>query len=148
MVANPPGGVRWGFFAEESATLAQKASYLFSAYALPGFLACFAIVMFQMQGRVASTGANKRTVFSLCVLASGAMLTAFRLIAYTPTSASSYVTGMALGYTLMSRLYAVRMRLFFGRMRLPWPVWRGNIAGVRQIDEMARMQRGAAPIGQ
>ena len=147
VVQNPPGGARWEFFAEESATRLQKASYLLTAYVVPGMLSCFAIAMFQLQGRIAGTGANKRTIFSLCVLASGAMLTALRSMAYNPTSATSYVAGLALGYTIMSRLYAVRMRLFGGRVRLPWPVWRGNVAAVREIDEMARLRRGVAPIG-
>jgi hypothetical protein len=119
-----------------------------TAYVLPGLLSCFAIVMFQIQGRIANTGASKRMVFSICVMSSGTILMALRLIAYNPTSGTSYVAGMALGYTMMSRLYAVRMRLFLGRVRLPWPVWRGSTSEVRQIDEMARLQRSSAPIGQ
>jgi hypothetical protein len=148
IAANPPGGVRWGVFIEETASWMQKGSFLISNYILPGALSCFAISMFQLQSRIASSGANKRTIFAMCLLASGTMLTALRWMAYSPsTTAASYVTGMALGYTVMSRLYAVRMQLFFGRVRVPWPVWRGNFAGVHEIDELARLRRGATPIG-
>jgi hypothetical protein len=148
IVENPPGGVRWWAFVEDSSPWWQKVSYLINTYVLPGLLSCIAISAFQLQSRVAASGANKRIVFTICLLASGTMLTALRWMAFSPsTTATSYVAGMALGYTVMSRLYAVRMRLFFGRVRLPWPVWRGNVAAVREIDELARMRRGAAPTG-
>ncbi|MEO5925065.1 MAG: hypothetical protein ABIR70_14690 [Bryobacteraceae bacterium] len=140
---NPPGGVRWGVFGAEEAPLLQKVVFLFLTYAWPGFLSCFAISMFQLQARLAASGANKRTVFSICVFASGTMLLSLRSLSLSPTSGIAYVAGMAMGYTLMARLYAVRMRTFFGRVSVPWPIWRGDTRAVQAIDEMARMRRAA-----
>ncbi len=141
---NPPGGVRWGVFAAEQAPLITKIIFLFGVYVWPGFVSCFAISMFQLQARLAASGANKRTVFSVCVLASATMLSSLRTISMSPTSGIAYVAGMAMGYTVMSQLYAIRMRTFFGRVSVPWPIWRGNARAVQAIDEMARMRRGAS----
>jgi hypothetical protein len=143
IVDNPPGGVRWGVFAAEPASLPRKLTYLLAIYFWPGLLSCLAISLFQLQARLASSGANKRTVFSLCVLASGAMLLSLRMMAYSPNSGTAYVAGMALGYTMMGRLYAVRLRTFPRGIRLPWPVWRGNMDAVQQIDAMTRARTGS-----
>jgi hypothetical protein len=141
---HPPGGVRWAIFAEEPATFLQKCSALAALYVWPGVLSCFAISMFQLQARISSTGANKRVVFSMCAIASATMLVSLRSMALSSTSGTSYVAGMALGYTMMSRLYAVRMRLLFGRVRVPWPVWRGDARGVQEINSMAAVRMGSA----
>jgi hypothetical protein len=142
---NPPGGVRWIEFLLEPVSWLQKADYFAGAYLLPALSSFCAIALFQLQFRLSSSGANKRTVFSVCVLASGAMLMGLRAIASSSNSGPSYVVGMALGYTVMSRLYAIRMRTFLNRVSVPWPIWRGNPLAVREIDQAvrARSQRAA-----
>jgi hypothetical protein len=136
--SHPPSGAPWAVFAAEPATFLRKAQFLVTTYLWPGLLACFAISMFQLQFRLAASGANKRMVFAACVLASGTMLLSLRAISFSPAAGPSYVAGMALGYTVMSRLYAVRMRTLFGRVRLPWPIWRGNTRAVCEIDQAVR----------
>jgi hypothetical protein len=143
IVSNPPGDAPWAIFAGDPATLFRKAQFVVETYVWPGVLACFAISMFQLQSRLASSGANKRTVFAACVLASGSMLMTFREISFHPAAGPSYVAGMALGYTIMSRLYAVRMRGFLGRVGVPWPIWRGDAVAMQEVDQAmrARAQR-------
>jgi hypothetical protein len=68
------------------------------------------------------------------------MLVSLRTISMNPRSGPSYVAGMALGYTVMARLYAIRMRLFLNRVRVPWPVWRGNLQAVQEIDQAATLR--------
>ena len=140
IASTPPSGAPWAMFAADPATLRQKLSALAGLYLWPGVLACFAISMFQMQFRLVASGASKRTIFGACVFASGAMLMSLRLVGMTPASGPAYVAGMALGYTIMSRLYAVKMRAM-GPVRIPWPVWRGNTAAVREIDQAMRAMR-------
>lgn len=135
---HPPGGARWMIFVEEESPLWAKLRYLCESYLWPAVLSFLAITFFQLQFRLASTGASKRTIFALCVFASGAMLLSLRTIAYLPNAAPSYVVGMSAGYTMMSRLYAVRARELFGKVRIPWPVWRGNLAAVAEMDRMVR----------
>ncbi len=140
VIVTPPGGIRWGMFVEEPSPLFRKAFYLISSYLWPAALAFLATSLFQLQFRIASTGATKRTVFAISVLASGAMLLALRAISFAPNSGPSYVTGMAAGYTVMSRLYAVRMKELLGHIRIPWPIWRGDRAAVEELDRMMRMR--------
>jgi hypothetical protein len=136
--SSPPSNVPWMVFVDEPSPVLAKAAYLGRTYLWPAFLAFVAITLFQLQFRVAAGGATKRTVFGLCVLASGAMLLALRTISFAQNSAPAYVVGMAAGYTMMSRLYGVRVReLKFG-LRLPWPTWRGNAVAVAEFDRMIR----------
>lgn len=141
VIANPPGGVRWGMFAEEPSPVVTKIFYVVSSYLWPSILSFAAITMFQLQFRLTSSGATKRTVFSMCVLASGSMLLALRAISFSPNAGPSYVAGMAAGYTVMSRLYAVRMREVLRRVRVPWPIWRGDRAAVEEFDRVVRERR-------
>lgn len=134
----PPGGAPWSVFAGEPASVGRKISFLMATYLWPGFMACCAISIFQLQFRLAGSGANKRMVFAGCMLASGCMLLSLRTLALSPAAGPSYVAGMATGYTVMSRLYAVRMRAVWRGVRLPWPVWRGNAGAMREIDDAVR----------
>jgi hypothetical protein len=138
VLEHPPGGAPWAVFTADPATPLRKARFLVGEYGWPGLLACTAISLFQLQFRLAASGANKRSMFAFCVLASSTMLLTLREISYSPTAAPSYVAGMAVGYTVMSQLYAVRMRLLWGKVRLPWPVWRGNARAVCEIDQAVR----------
>jgi hypothetical protein len=138
---HPPSGAPWVLFADDPAPLLQKLSALNGLYVWPGILAWFSISLFQFQFRLASSGVNKRTIFAVCVLASGAMLMSLRGVSMSPASAPSYVAGMALGYTMMAKLYAVRVRKIFGPVRLPWPVWRGDARAVCEIDQAVQARR-------
>lgn len=146
LAQSPPSGAPWRMFVEDPAGWLEKLWFLAVAYGWPAVLSFAAITAFQLQMRLGGSGANRRTVFAVCVLGSGAMVMGLRELSYSPEAAPSYVVGMALAYTVMSRLYAVRMRQVAGRVRVPWPVWRGDRAGVEQIDRevRARMMRGAS----
>jgi hypothetical protein len=145
VIANPPGGIRWGMIVEEPAPLLKKASYLASSYLWPALLAFLAISLFQLQFRVSASGATKRAVFAMSVFASGSMLLALRTLAFTPNSSPSYVTGMAAAYTVMSRLYAVRLKEVFRGVRIPWPIWRGNLAAVEELNRVMRSRAENPP---
>jgi hypothetical protein len=144
---NAPGGEPWSAFLKEAAPWWVKARFLASAYGWPALLSFAAIMLFQLQVRLSASGANRRTVFAVCALASGAMVLGLRELSFSPHAAPSYVLGVALAYTVMSRLYAVRMRRFYWGVRAPWPVWRGNRAAVEAIDRelRARMQGSQPP---
>jgi len=142
---HPPGGASWTLFAEESAPWFHKLAFLAQVYLWPTLLSFSAIVLFQMQFRLSASGFRKRVLFSVCTVASGVMVLGLRSVASSPSAGPSYVAGMALGYTLMSRLYAIRMRLLFGRIRVPWPVWLGNLRAVQEIDERSRARMGIPP---
>jgi hypothetical protein len=139
MIAHPPSGVPWQMFIEEQTPLAAKLRYLAGAYVWPFIVSFVSIVLFQLQFRLSGSGANKRTVFAVCAIASAAMLEGVRTISYVSTAGPSYVAGMALGYTVMSRLYAIRMRTLYCEVRIPWPIWRGNAEQVAQLQR--RMQQ-------
>lgn len=148
VMTNPPGGVSWHAFAVEDTALALKLRYLAGVYILPALLAFVGIVLFQLQFRISMSGARAAVVFASGVLGATAMLGGFRALAMAPNSLPGYVLGMALGYTVMARLYAIRMRTLWGRVRMPWVVWRGNAAAVSEIDrQMAARARGGAPAG-
>jgi hypothetical protein len=138
VLEHPPGGAPWAVFTADPATTIKKAQFLVGEYVRPGLLACVAIALFQLQFRLSASGANKRCVFAFSMLASSTMLLTLKEISFSPTAAPSYVAGMAAGYTMMSRLYAVRMRLVWGKIRVPWPVWRGNPRAVCEIDQAVR----------
>jgi hypothetical protein len=50
---------------------------------------------------------------------------------------------MASGYTMMSRLYAITLREIARGLRIPWPVWRGNLAAVAELDRILRERQAA-----
>ncbi len=134
LLRNPPGGVPWHVFFTEETAVALKLKYLSGVYVVPALLAFVGIVLFQMQFRISMGGARAAVVFSCGVLGATAMLGGFRVLAMAPNSLPGYVLGVALGYTVMARLYAVRMRTIVGPVRVPWPVWRGDVAAMREIE--------------
>lgn len=140
VMTTPPGGVRWDAFVAEQASLFRKAVFLVDIYVWPAMISFCAISMFQLQFRISSGGANRRTVFAVCVAASGAMLFGLRTISMGASSSPSYIVGMALGYTMMSRLYAVRLRRVFNRVRIPWPIWRGDRQAVEEIHRAMQVR--------
>jgi hypothetical protein len=82
---------------------------------------------------------NGRIIFVMCVAASAAMISGFATMAAHRGSEPLYVAGMALANTTMSRLYAMRLRTFFGRVQIPWPIWRGDREAVEHVNR--RMQQ-------
>jgi hypothetical protein len=141
--SNPPGGVRWGAFFEDPSHWTAKLTFLARLYLWPGMLGFVAIVLYQLQFRVMGSG-NSAATFGIAVLATGAMLTVLRALAFQQSAVPFYVLGVALGYTVMGRVYAVRMRRIVGNIRCPWPIWRGDALGIaevqRQIHERATRQ--------
>ena len=142
VASNPPGGVSWRAFWEEPAALWIKLEFLGVTYLWPAALAFTAIVAFQLQFRLAGSGAGPPVLFAASMAGSVAMVTCFRGLSAAPHATPSYMVGMATGYTVMARLYAVRMRTLRGRMRVPWPVWRGNLQAVQETDRRVAEMRG------
>lgn len=136
--ANPPGGVRWGTFFEDPSHWTAKAMFLARTYLWPAAMAFGAIVLYQLQFRVMGGGGSTAATFGMAVLATGAMLVVLRSIAYQQTAVPFYVLGVALGYTMMGRVYAIRMKLIAGQVRVPWPVWRGDTARVAELQRQMR----------
>jgi hypothetical protein len=136
--ANPPGGVHWGAFFEDPAHWTAKALFLAHLYLVPALMSFGAIVLYQLQFRVMGVGSHSAATFGIAVLASGAMLMVLRALAFQPSSAPFYVLGVASGYTVMSRVYAIRMRLIANRIRIPWPVWRGDVQRVAEVQRQMR----------
>jgi hypothetical protein len=139
VAGNPPGGLSWHSFFTEPASFLTKLTYLAGTYLRPAFLSFTAIILFQLQFRLTMSGASAAVVFAIGVTGSTSMLAGFRSLSAAPNSLPGYVFGMALAYTVMARLYAVRLRTVWGRIPVPWIVWRGNPGAVQQIDRrMAR----------
>jgi hypothetical protein len=138
VVKNAPGGAGWNLFWEDAASPLVKSRYLAMTYAWPALLAFLGVVLFQLQFRLSMSGSGIRTVFSICVIGSLAMLTSLRTISFSPIATPAYVFGMALGYTAVGRLYAIQMRKLWNRIPVPYIVWRGNVASVREIDRAMR----------
>jgi hypothetical protein len=136
--ANPPGGVRWGAFFEDPSHWTAKATFLARIYLWPAAMSFGAIVLYQLQFRVMGGGGHTAATFGLAVLATGAMLSTLRALAFQQSGTPFYVLGVALGYTVMSRVYAIRMRFVLGQVRMPWPVWRGDAQGVAEVQRQMR----------
>lgn len=143
LLANSPGGAPWALFFGDPAPMTQKLLFLLRTWCWPALLSFAAITLLQLQFRLATSGASKRTVFSVCLFASGTMLLSLRTLAALPGAGPSYALGMALGYTVMSQLYAVRLRSL-GPLRLPWPVWRGDRAAVEELHRRLRDHRAVS----
>lgn len=145
IVATPPANLSWQVFFEDPASLAVKAWFLVSTYLWPAILSFTAIVGLQLQFRLSSGGSGKCTVFSVCLVASLAMLVGLQRLSMSPSSAPAYALGMALGYMAMSRLYAVRVRRVWPGVAIPHIIWRGNSEAVRQMDRLAaQIREGSA----
>jgi hypothetical protein len=146
VVHYPPFQIGWQrFLFKDPSPVAVKLLFLLKVYALPCFLSLGAVVMFQMQGKLGALGASGSAVFPLALLASGCMMSAFRSMAGGVGGVPGYALGMALGYTLMSRIHSLQPsgRVLFGRpmMRI---VWRGELAAQRMAAAQlqAREARG------
>jgi hypothetical protein len=130
---NPPGGVRWGAFVEDPSHWTEKLIFLAKLYLWPAAMSFVAIVLYQLQFRMMGGGGHIGGTFGIAVLATGAMLATLRAVALQQSAIPFYVLGVALGYTMMSRVYAIRMKRT-GRVSVPWPVWRGDAQGVAEVQ--------------
>jgi len=129
----PPFQITWQrFLFTDPTPVAVKVAFLLKAYALPCALSLIAVVLFQMQGKLGALGASGSSVFPMALVASGCMMSAFRSMTTGVGGVPGYALGMALGYTLMSRLHSFQPsgRVLFGRPMLR-VVWRGEIAAQR-----------------
>jgi hypothetical protein len=129
----PPGRFSWHrFFAE--VPIREKLPFLLKVYAAPACLSFCAVVLFQLQMRLSMGGAPVNVIFPLSVLGATSMLGAFRVMVGGIGGVPGYAVGMAAGYTMMSRLYAVKPsgRTLFGKPMLRI-VWRGDPEAAREI---------------
>jgi hypothetical protein len=143
----PPFQITWQrFFFKDPSPLLVKVGFLLKVYALPCCLSLVAVVLFQLQGKLGALGASGTSVFPMALLASGCMMSAFRSMASGVGGVPGYALGMALGYTLMSRMHSLQPtgRVLFGRpvIRI---VWRGELAA--QKAAAARVQAREEPVG-
>jgi hypothetical protein len=129
IVAFPPFQITWrNFFFEQPATPLRKFAFLLKVYGLPMCLSFLAIVLMQMQGRLASVGATATSVFPIAFFGAAGMMTAFRSMVSGVGGVPGYAVGMALAYTVMSRMHSIQPtgRIVFGRPMLRI-VWRGEL---------------------
>jgi hypothetical protein len=129
----PPFQITWGAFFHEPTPWARKLFFLLRVYLVPCGLSFGAIFLLQMQARVGALGAEASSVFPLALLASGCMMTAFRSMASGVGGVPGYAMGMALAYTVMSRIHSVQPsgRFLLGRPMIR-VVWKGEIAAQRR----------------
>src|SRR5580658_8828868 len=136
----PPFQITWHrFLFTDPSPATVKLAFLFKVYGLPCCLSLMAVVLFQMQGKLAALGAAGSSIFPMALVASGCMMSAFHSMASGVGGVPGYALGMALGYTLMSRLHSLQPsgRFLFGRPMLRI-VWRGELAA--QKAAAARLQ--------
>jgi hypothetical protein len=136
----PPFQITWRrFLFTDPTPVTAKLAFLFKVYGLPCCLSLVAVVLFQMQGKLGALGASGTAVFPMALIASGCMMTAFRSMTSGVGGVPGYALGMALGYTLMSRMHSLQPtgRVIFGRPLLR-VVWRGELAA--QKAAAARLQ--------
>jgi hypothetical protein len=145
----PPGSFSWtGFFADP-APASQKLVYMLRAYGLPAALSFISVACFQILMRVSISGAPATAVFPLALFASGSMMGAFRTMGGGIAGVPGYALGIALGYTMMSRLYAIvpSGRTVFGKPLLKF-VWRGDSNAVMQVERARNYARPPLAVGE
>ncbi len=147
MIAHfPPFQITWLHFLKDPAPATVKLAFLFKVYGLPCCLSFGAVLLLQTQAKLGALGATASSVFPMALLASGCMMSAFRSMVSGVGGVPGYALGMALGYTLMSRVHSVQPsgRMLFGKPMLRI-VWRGELAA--QKAAAARLQARRNPAG-
>ena len=129
----PPGPFSWRTFINDQSSLWLKLVFLVKVYVVPAGLAFVAVVGFRVQMGIAMTGAASGAVFPVALLASGAMMAALRSMSGGVGGVPGYAVGMAVGYTLMSKIYGLKKteQTVFGRPVLKI-VWRKELETARQ----------------
>jgi hypothetical protein len=132
IVEFPPFQITWQRFFQDPTPLARKLAFLLKVYGLPCCLSFGAIVLMQMQGRLGAMGATASSVFPLALFGAAGMMTAFRSMVSGVGGVPGYALGMALAYTMMSRVHSIQPsgRILFGRPMLRI-VWRGELEAQR-----------------
>ncbi len=124
----PPFQITWHKFFHDPTSLSMKAAFLLKVYLLPCFMSFGALVLMQMQGRLGAMGVAATSVFPVALFGAAAMMTAFRSMVSGVGGMPGYALGMALAYTVMSRMHSIQPsgRILFGRpvVRI---VWRGEL---------------------
>ena len=143
----PPFQVTWHRFLTDPAPLSKKVIFLMKVYALPCCLAFSAIILMQLQAKLSMWGAKAASVFPIALFASGCMMAAFRSMVSGVGGIPGYALGMALAYTVVSRVHSIQPsgELLFGRplFRI---VWRGEVdAQKRAAAQLQERERGSGP---
>jgi hypothetical protein len=144
VVEFPPFQITWRHFFLDSVPMGRKLAFLLKVYGLPCCLSFGAIVMMQVQGRLGATGAGASSVFPLALFGSACMMTAFRSMVSGVGGVPGYALGMALAYTIMSRVHSLQPsgRMMFGRPMIRI-VWRAELEAQRLAA--ARLQAREVP---
>jgi hypothetical protein len=142
----PPFQITWLHFLKDPAPPAAKLAFLFKVYGVPCCLSFGAVILFQMQAKLGALGATASSVFPITLVGSACMMSAFRSMVSGVGGVPGYALGMALGYTLMSRMHSLQPsgRILFGKPMLRI-VWRGELAA--QKAAAARLQAREDPGG-
>ena len=140
----PPFQTTWHKFFSDSAPLSKKAAYHFKVYGMPCLMSFGAVALYGLQSRLSALGASAKAVFPLSLFASGFMMMAFRSMIGGVAGVPGYALGMALGYTMMSRVHSIQPsgQLWFGRPMVRI-VWKGELEAQRRAA--ARLQAREAP---
>lgn len=142
----PPFQVTWQRFFHDPTPLARKLAFLLKVYMLPCGLSFGAMMLMQLQGRLGALGATASSIFPLALFGAAGMMVAFRSMASGVGGVPGYALGMALAYTMMSRVHSLQPsgRLLFGRPMIRI-VWRGELDAQRLAA--ARLQARQASGG-
>lgn len=146
VVEFPPFQITWHkFLFGEPERLTFKLLFLLKVYGVPFLMSFIAILLLQMQGRLSMLGAAASSVFPLSLLGAAGMMVAFRSMVAGVGGIPGYALGMALAYTVASRVYAIQPagRTVFGRPMLRI-VWRGELEAQRAAA-MQLQARESAP---
>ncbi len=145
----PPFQITWLHFLKDPAPPAVKLLFLFKVYGLPCCLSFGAVILLQMQAKLGALGATASSIFPIALVASGCMMSAFRTMVSGVGGVPGYALGMALGYTLMSRMHSLQPsgRALFGRPMLRI-VWRGELAAQKAAAARLQAREDAGGSGQ
>ena len=135
MAEFPPFQITWRHFFDSQVPILEKVGFLLKVYGLPFSMSFIAIILFQLQGRLTTLGASAASVFPMALLGAAGMMTAFRSMVSGIGGVPGYALGMALAYTMMSRMHSLQPsgRMLFGRPMLR-VVWRGEIEAQRRAS--------------
>jgi hypothetical protein len=134
----PPGPFSWRTFINDQSSVWMKLVFLGKVYLMPAALSFAAVVGFRLQMGISMTGASSGAVFPVALLASVAMMSALRSMSGGVGGVPGYAVGMAVGYTLMSKIYGLRKtdQTVFGRPVLKI-VWRKDLEAAPQPSSAA-----------
>lgn len=138
----PPFQITWAAFFNEPSSWPRKISFLLRVYALPCTLSFGAIFLMQMQARLGAVGAEASSVFPVALVSAGCMMTALRSMAGGVGGVPGYALGMALAYTVMSRVHSIQPsgKFLFGRPMIRI-VWKGEVLAQKRAAAELQARR-------